>query len=811
MWVCEDGKYPMLKLFAGFAATASVGGATPDPDPNPNPNPNPDPDKPIEIDNEEELRKIGVDANYPLNGNYVLTKDIDMTNSPDWAGIGGDTGFSGTFDGQGHVIIGMHAGTADRVYSLAHTHAWGLFNILLTGAKVKNIAFKNVYYNGLCTSTNTAVGVVAGYTKQNGVEIENVAVLSGTLKGNCARQTRVGGILGVSRASEGTLIKNCFNAADLYADYGASGNRYVSVGGIVGKYECKDTEIGIVNCVNVGKITALKTASGGTQYGSIGAIIANASTNSAPYGDVTTVVNCFTLRDCLVYDKDAVELIGRNASDANISKVKEVLSAVAGMSLVYGDLTSASDAWVAKDGYYPMLKTFESYAIAAPAGDDVESYLVGELKDLYMDNSMTQEKVSDAVKEALGGGFTVTSCTLELNKATATANGSYKITVAFSDGKNSYSVVHSGILALPKIDYDFATDLAGRADGTITVTDPSYTINASYGLYWGTKDGLLKGYSYLALGKGSSGDLKLTDAAKGIMTYKVPDSVMIPEGATHLWLTLEGAPVASYEIEASRQMKASTPDYIFGMISDVHFGATQAPAAFKAAMDMYQSAQASFVVICGDITENGTAAQYKIYSDLYAANNYSLPIWVTLGNHDILAWNLKANATPKQALANVKAAFPNFANAAASNDLFKVTVGDTEKSPGCENDQMDYTMAYGDDLFVFLCVGPQQYPNETYSSKQPEKLDQNQMVWLDGVLNNYYNVEKKEGQVFLVFHYYINEAGMKMSPGYGAWDAASSKMLHDVLVKYPDVIHFTGHNHFTFDDDENIYDVHKQQ
>lgn len=50
-----------------------------------------------------------------------------------------------------------------------------------------------------------------------------------------------------------------------------------------------------------------------------------------------------------------------------------------------------------------------------------------EMKDLYIDNSMTQEKVSDAVKEALGGGFTVTSCILEMNKATASANGSPSI------------------------------------------------------------------------------------------------------------------------------------------------------------------------------------------------------------------------------------------------------------------------------------------------------------------------------------------------------------------------------------------------
>ena len=32
----------------------------------------------IEIDTPEELAKIGVDKEYPLDGNYILTDDIDL-------------------------------------------------------------------------------------------------------------------------------------------------------------------------------------------------------------------------------------------------------------------------------------------------------------------------------------------------------------------------------------------------------------------------------------------------------------------------------------------------------------------------------------------------------------------------------------------------------------------------------------------------------------------------------------------------------------------------------------------------------------
>ena len=47
----------------------------------------------IRISSAEELKKIGTDSNYPLNGRYILTADIDLGGSKDpWTPIGSTNG-----------------------------------------------------------------------------------------------------------------------------------------------------------------------------------------------------------------------------------------------------------------------------------------------------------------------------------------------------------------------------------------------------------------------------------------------------------------------------------------------------------------------------------------------------------------------------------------------------------------------------------------------------------------------------------------------------------------------------------------------
>lgn len=71
----------------------------------------------IALSSAEDLAKIGNDKKYPLDGNYVLVADIDMSNYGAFTPIGGSASecgiveganvFSGTFDGRGHTIYGL--------------------------------------------------------------------------------------------------------------------------------------------------------------------------------------------------------------------------------------------------------------------------------------------------------------------------------------------------------------------------------------------------------------------------------------------------------------------------------------------------------------------------------------------------------------------------------------------------------------------------------------------------------------------------------------------------------------------------------
>ncbi|MFP3152934.1 InlB B-repeat-containing protein [Lachnospiraceae bacterium ZAX-1] len=154
----------------------------------------------IKISDAEELAKIGTEG-YPLGGSYVLIEDIDLSGG-EWTPIGSlGAPFTGTFDGQGHVIKKMTI-TGD----VAHA---GLF----------------------------------GYVQQ--VTVKNV----GMEEGNLGTGVSVGGIVGFAGIGSNT-ISNCYNTGAISSPY--SGNSNSHAGGIVGE----SLRITISDCYNTGDISA---------------------------------------------------------------------------------------------------------------------------------------------------------------------------------------------------------------------------------------------------------------------------------------------------------------------------------------------------------------------------------------------------------------------------------------------------------------------------------------------------------------------------------------------------------------------------
>lgn len=159
----------------------------------------------------------------PAAEKFVLTADVDM------AGLEWNMAtFAGTLDGQDHTIKNLVLNSEEANV--------GFFAIL--SGTVKNLKFEAVSIEGT-NGSNPSIGTVAA--KSTGT-IENVTVLSGTLKGGASG---LGGIVG---RPTGGSITGCINYASL-TNQATSGNG--SLGGIASTVNAT----AITDCKNYGTIT----------------------------------------------------------------------------------------------------------------------------------------------------------------------------------------------------------------------------------------------------------------------------------------------------------------------------------------------------------------------------------------------------------------------------------------------------------------------------------------------------------------------------------------------------------------------------
>ena len=249
------------------------------------------------ISNAEELNSVQrvaekmTDRNV-LSYNYALKNDIDASGLVDGTGkstyntIGsGATAFTGTFDGNGHTIVGLQANG-------------GIFGKLGNGAVVKNINIASSVFTG--KKADDSVGAVAA--ENIGGEISGISGYGNTVKGSggyigglvgknygsitdsddqstiiAGAGTVAGGIAGVNGTDTGKwligMLENVqSNSAVTTGDLSA-GQYASNLGGIVGKNE----EFSTFNINNVsahgvtGKTGNTRTSGGivGTNEGSI--------------------------------------------------------------------------------------------------------------------------------------------------------------------------------------------------------------------------------------------------------------------------------------------------------------------------------------------------------------------------------------------------------------------------------------------------------------------------------------------------------------------------------------------------------------
>jgi len=221
----------------------------------------------IEISTPSQLSQIGINPSYPLDGDYVLTADIDLGSLASWTPVGGSNVtlgaqsgsfvFSGTFDGQGHTISDLYANA-----SLTNSQsAYGIFGVVGSNAKddpavITNLILDNCSIDISSYTGTLSAGILAG--EVNGyAEISNISSISSdnsdmsynTIYGKTGTLKGAGCMIGsVNGGKNGVTLRDLYNTSALYVE---SSGRTCLGGGIAGLISASSVE-SMSSCVYAG-------------------------------------------------------------------------------------------------------------------------------------------------------------------------------------------------------------------------------------------------------------------------------------------------------------------------------------------------------------------------------------------------------------------------------------------------------------------------------------------------------------------------------------------------------------------------------
>lgn len=203
--------------------------------------------------------------------------------------------------------------------------------------------------------------------------------------------------------------------------------------------------------------------------------------------------------------------------------------------------------------------------------------------------------------------------------------------------------------------------------------------------------------------------------------------------------------------------------YSIGMLSDVHIGVETAIDDFENALNFFKKANTEFTCICGDISENGSEEEWRVYQTIVAANS-SKPVYTTTGNHDC-----PKSGTIDEAHWNIYT---------GQNLTFEVTKGS--------------------DHFLFLGMSTWNFTSAYTESN---------IKWLEDKLEEYRNE-----RCFVITHlFFPDKAGnlLDIYPSYNWLAGTQLTTLQAMRDRYKNTIWFSGHSHWKwslqqYDNDANI-------
>ena len=319
------------------------------------------------------------------------------------------------------------------------------------------------------------------------------------------------------------------------------------------------------------------------------------------------------------------------------------------------------------------------------------------------------------------------------------------------------------------VTYTLKNSTDGMADGTLTVRLTADSPAKDIVMYWANAEGRLSGYTALAR-------FKVTDRET---VHEMTANTIIPEGATRLLvytasgtaLSEECFPVELPEGAAHKGFGKLLKE--FQVISDIHLNTDNSHLYnqnFEKVLEdiAANSPQSAGIYIVGDMANNGKAEEYANIWTIYnkVREGKTLPqIYMAIGNHDFYGNNAYA-------------------------DSVKLFLENAKLSDGSHPEKLYFD--FWEDGYHYVFLGTDRYPISNVNAY----LDKNQLAWLDKTLAENRDLNRPTF-VFLHQSLYNTVAGSFEGQG---WNGATpDKALRDVLKKYPEVVMFNGHSHWTLD------------
>ena len=337
------------------------------------------------------------------------------------------------------------------------------------------------------------------------------------------------------------------------------------------------------------------------------------------------------------------------------------------------------------------------------------------------------------------------------------------------------------------ITYNLINSYPGWADGTITVTASNSEYISGFALFWGTSTGLLAGYS-----DPFGTAVKSTDST---YRYDVPKGVIIPQGATHLWVYNKdnSARYATVAIPPHTAMPSgSHPLYTFSVLSDIHVAAEktiQRTNLENALNYVKNNTQSSAIITVGDNVDHGTDSAWETFNNI--RNNYissTLPMYCAIGNHEFK----DANGTTSDTSAKDSAYLTTFKNHAVSG------------VPGMTSvNNVYYSFELNDCKFIMLGSEGQ----STLSSgmtREHAYITQTQINWFQNEVNTA-KAANPDNPIFVFLHQPIKNTvsgsleaeNPVIQDWWGIAESTESEaQIRSIIENNTNIMLFTGHTHW---------------